>query len=241
MLIDEGALARSNGNWTASRDLASLAVPPRSRLCCRRAWMGWEERTARSWSAARWREPCSIVMPSRRLPRRVCGGGRPEPPDADPPRVRIPDRAELTGREAFRFRHQLIRDAAYQAIAKQSRAELHERYADWLESALGERLDEYRPILAYHLEQAARYRRELDAADPVLAGLARRAAGHLARPAPPRWTVETPRPRPTSCSVPSHWSMPIRHRALPWRLLAGEAMVTGATAEEANAFLKRQR
>ncbi len=34
-------------------------------------------------------------------------------------------------------------------------------YADWLESALGDRLDEYRPILAYHLEQAARYRREL--------------------------------------------------------------------------------
>ncbi|RPH36187.1 MAG: zinc-ribbon domain-containing protein, partial [Chloroflexi bacterium] len=28
MLIDDGALARTNGEWTASRDLASLAVPP---------------------------------------------------------------------------------------------------------------------------------------------------------------------------------------------------------------------
>src|SRR4029453_11116430 len=34
---------------------------------------------------------------------------------------------------AFRFRHQLIRDAAYDGIAKETRAALHERFADWLE------------------------------------------------------------------------------------------------------------
>ena len=85
----------------------------------------------------------------------------------------------MAGREAYRFRHQLIHDAAYQAIAKQSRAELHERFADWLESVLGDRLAEYRPIVGYHLEQAARYRRELDPADARLPALASRAADHL--------------------------------------------------------------
>ena len=92
----------------------------------------------------------------------------------------IPDRAELGGREAFRFRHQLIRDAAYQAIAKQSRADLHERFAEWMAVSLADRLDENRAILAYQIEQAARYRRELDATDPSLALLAERAGAQLA-------------------------------------------------------------
>src|SRR5207249_2478735 len=31
----------------------------------------------------------------------------------------------------FRFRHQLVRDAAYEALPKQERAQLHEAFADW--------------------------------------------------------------------------------------------------------------
>ncbi len=34
--------------------------------------------------------------------------------------------------EGFRFRHLLIRDAAYESLPKATRAELHERFADWL-------------------------------------------------------------------------------------------------------------
>ena len=45
-----------------------------------------------------------------------------------------PDRAEFAGEDAFRFRHLLIRDAAYQAMPKEQRADLHERFADWLEA-----------------------------------------------------------------------------------------------------------
>ena len=37
-------------------------------------------------------------------------------------------------RRRFRFRHQLIRDAAYEGMPKELRAELHERFADWLEA-----------------------------------------------------------------------------------------------------------
>jgi class 3 adenylate cyclase len=44
-----------------------------------------------------------------------------------------PDKAQVPGEDGFRFRHLLIRDAAYEALPKAARAELHERYARWLE------------------------------------------------------------------------------------------------------------
>jgi tetratricopeptide (TPR) repeat protein len=79
--------------------------------------------------------------------------------------------------EGFRFRHLLIRDAAYESLPKATRAELHERFADWL--ALHD-LVESDEIVGYHLEQAHGYRHELDATDPVLPELAMRAATRLA-------------------------------------------------------------
>jgi predicted ATPase len=60
----------------------------------------------------------------------------------------------------FRFRHQLIRDAAYDGISKERRATLHERFADWLEQhrATVPSVDE---LLGHHLESAVVFRREL--------------------------------------------------------------------------------
>jgi tetratricopeptide (TPR) repeat protein len=76
-----------------------------------------------------------------------------------------PDQASFAGDEAYRFRHLLIRDAAYQALAKQSRAELHERFAAWLERVASDRVAEFEEIIGYHLEQAYRYRQELGPPD----------------------------------------------------------------------------
>ena len=73
-----------------------------------------------------------------------------------------PDRPMLPGDDGFRFCHLLIRDAAYDALPKATRAELHERFADWLEQH-GADLVERDEILGYHLEQAYRYRTELGA------------------------------------------------------------------------------
>ena len=87
-----------------------------------------------------------------------------------------PARAQLAGDEAYRFRHLLIRDAAYDALPKAVRAELHQRFAVWLEER-GADLVELDEILGYHLEQAARYRQELGQAD---AELAERAGERLA-------------------------------------------------------------
>ena len=90
-----------------------------------------------------------------------------------------PDRAVIPGDDAFRFRHLLIRDTAYEGLPKAVRADLHERFADWLDANV--ELVEQDEIVGYHLERASRYRVELDAADSGSAGLARRAAERLGR------------------------------------------------------------
>jgi predicted ATPase len=77
---------------------------------------------------------------------------------------------------AYRFKHILVRDAAYGATTKKLRAALHERFADWLEQRVGDRVGEYHEILGYHLEAAYRYRLELGSPDETLAT---RAAHHL--------------------------------------------------------------
>ena len=86
-----------------------------------------------------------------------------------------PDRAQLAGDDGYRFRHLLIRDAAYDALPKAVRADLHTRFADWLEEH-GHALVERDEIVGYHLEQAARYQAELGQPDPELADRAADAA-----------------------------------------------------------------
>jgi class 3 adenylate cyclase/tetratricopeptide (TPR) repeat protein len=79
-----------------------------------------------------------------------------------------PDRPQLPREDAYRFRHLLIRDAAYDALPKATRADMHRRFADWLEEH-GQSLVELDEILGYHLEQAARYLDELGRPDPEVA------------------------------------------------------------------------
>ena len=81
-------------------------------------------------------------------------------------------------RGTYRFRHSLIRDAAYRSLSKELRAELHERFADWLEHG-----DENPPpeVVGHHVEQAYRYRVELGLLDDHAESLAGRAADLLSR------------------------------------------------------------
>ena len=95
-----------------------------------------------------------------------------------------PDPGQLLGEDGFRFRHLLIRDAAYEALPKSTRADLHQRFATWLEAHGAELLD-LDEIVGYHLERSYSYRTELGAPDdPLLAAAARRhltVGGHRAR------------------------------------------------------------
>jgi len=91
-----------------------------------------------------------------------------------------PDQALFHGDEGFRFNHILIRDAAYDSMPKQLRAELHERYAEWLERRADGNIAEYEEFVGYHLERSYRLRAELGQADSATEALALRAGRLLA-------------------------------------------------------------
>ena len=79
---------------------------------------------------------------------------------------------------AYRFRHALTREAAYDAIPKSLRVRLHSAAAERLAGEPdGEARDEQ---IGYHLEQAHRAVTDLGEVDPRTSGLGERAGTHLA-------------------------------------------------------------
>src|SRR6266536_3035943 len=92
-----------------------------------------------------------------------------------------PDQSRFPGDDGFRFNHILIRDAAYDSMPKQLRAELHERYADWLERRADGNVAEYEEFLGHHLEQSYRLRTALGQTDDHPRMVAARAGQLLAR------------------------------------------------------------
>jgi predicted ATPase len=90
-----------------------------------------------------------------------------------------PESSLIPGEDAFRYRHLLIREAAYGAMPKKLRAQLHERFADWLEGASTKSTFELDEILGYHLEQSVRFREELGQVDTAGRELAARAGVRL--------------------------------------------------------------
>jgi DNA-binding SARP family transcriptional activator/tetratricopeptide (TPR) repeat protein len=86
------------------------------------------------------------------------------------------DRPRFADEEAFRFDHALIREAAYAALPKRLRAELHERLAEWLEL----RADVPDEVIGHHLEQACRLPAELGPVGARERALGARAAEHFA-------------------------------------------------------------
>jgi class 3 adenylate cyclase/tetratricopeptide (TPR) repeat protein len=73
-------------------------------------------------------------------------------------------RASISGEQAYKFKHVLIREVAYSALAKSARADLHQGFAEWLAERAG---DELLEIRAFHLDQAATLLTELDGAAPA--------------------------------------------------------------------------
>jgi class 3 adenylate cyclase/tetratricopeptide (TPR) repeat protein len=81
--------------------------------------------------------------------------------------------------DAFRFVHLLVRDAAYEAIPKELRSELHQRFAAWIERKDEERGVQHEEIVGYHLEQAFQYLEELGPTNTRSRLLAEQAAERL--------------------------------------------------------------
>ena len=180
MLIDDGLLRFEEGEWRAAEDLENVTVPPTIHLllAARLDRLDAEERGAIERGSVEGKvfHSGAVTTLSQetlrpRVRSRLLALARKE--------LIRPDRTEFAGEDAFRFRHLLIRDAAYQAMPKEQRADLHERFADWLQEAASGRMAEYEEILAHHLEQAYRYRAQLGALDDRAVEVGRRAGRHL--------------------------------------------------------------
>jgi tetratricopeptide (TPR) repeat protein len=91
----------------------------------------------------------------------------------------VPAEPLFAGEDGFAFRHLLTRDVAYARIPKDARADLHVRYAEWLDAAARSREGEFDEIVGYHLEQASRLREELSPGDERAREVGERAAGRL--------------------------------------------------------------
>ncbi len=183
MLIDEGLLVRGSEGWLPPDgvDLGAVAVPPtiQALLAARLDRLDGTQRSVI--------ERASVV--GKEFWRGAVEEMSPEPERMAVPANLMtlvrkelirPGRSTLAGDDAFRFRHLLIRDAAYESMPKEHRADLHERFAAWLERVSGDRVADYDEILGYHLEQAVRYRREIGPLDRSSSPLGERAGARLA-------------------------------------------------------------
>src|SRR5262249_61877789 len=110
------------------------------------------------------------------------------------PELIEPDTSWFLGEPALLFHHALTRDAAYRRVLKGTRAELHGRCADWIESKAGEALEQQETI-GWHLEPAHEHLRELGPIDAHGRALGARASRHLA----PAGRRPTACPRPARC------------------------------------------
>ncbi|HEY7754922.1 MAG TPA: adenylate/guanylate cyclase domain-containing protein [Actinomycetota bacterium] len=182
MLVDDGLLDRDpEGRWRLVSDLGAFEIPPTisALLSARLDRLGPAERAVV--------ERGSVIG-------QIFFRGAVE--DLSPPELRSevgsslgrlvskelvgPHESSFAGQEAFRFMHQLIRDAAYHAILKRARAELHERFVDWLEAVAPDRVLEFEEIRGYHLEEAYLILVQLAAADEHAVEVGRRGSRYLA-------------------------------------------------------------
>ncbi|MGI9111580.1 MAG: BTAD domain-containing putative transcriptional regulator [Gaiellaceae bacterium] len=166
LLLEEDLIRIDDGCWSAAGELRELPVPPSIQvlLAARLDLLPREERQVLERAAVegqRFRRS-AVERLSEESSARIAGA------------LGALVRKELVrpaGDDEFRFRHLLIRDAAYEALPKQLRGDLHERLARWLDER-----EEENELVGYHLEQAARYRSELGRADR---GLTEEAAARL--------------------------------------------------------------
>ncbi|MEA2508251.1 MAG: hypothetical protein QOG21_333 [Actinomycetota bacterium] len=180
MLVDDGLLEQTDGRWVARSDLSTIALPAtiHALVAARLDLLESKERQVIERAAvagevfhsgAIWDLASDALRPY--ISNRVLSLVRKE--------LVRPVPADFVGEEAYRFRHHLILEVAYEGMPKEERAQLHERFATWLEKISGERVDEYEAILGHHLEEAYRYRCELGPVDGDARELGARAAALL--------------------------------------------------------------
>jgi class 3 adenylate cyclase/tetratricopeptide (TPR) repeat protein len=181
MLVDDGLLAREDGMWTARGDLSHIGAPDtvQAVIAARLDRLDEAERATLQrasvagevfwWGAV---SDLSGDDPATEVGRSLQTLVRKE--------LIRPEPSIFAGEDAFRFGHLLIRDVAYESLPKRVRADLHARFASWIERRAGERAAEQEEIVGYHAERAYRYLAELGPMDERGIALAALAAQRLA-------------------------------------------------------------
>jgi class 3 adenylate cyclase/tetratricopeptide (TPR) repeat protein len=173
MLIDDGVLARDADGWRLQRTVEEIRIPPtiEAILAARLDRLSEGERDVVEGAAVVGKEfnvtdiQTLGTEDSETLNRTISA---------------LIDKqliAAAAGAPSdYHFHHMLVRDAAYAAMPKRRRADLHERFADFIESSPGGRRGgPYGEIAGEHLERACLLRRELGAGDREVGDLAHRA------------------------------------------------------------------
>jgi predicted ATPase/DNA-binding SARP family transcriptional activator len=177
MLIDDGQLRLEDGSWTTAGDLASVRVPSSIQLLIAARL---DRLQPTDLSVLECAAVAGVVFQAEAVEAMLDG-------ESDSGSVATAVRSLVAkglvrptttrGRgEAYRFRHLLIRDAAYSAIPKEARGRLHEQFAHFVEQTASDRLVELEEVLGHHLEQAYRLLADIGRPDPYLAA---DAAGRL--------------------------------------------------------------
>jgi predicted ATPase len=180
MLVEEGGLRRDGDRWVLPGSALRVSTPPSlaALLAAKLDRLPPDERAVLVYASVIGKVfstgELEALLPSAHVL------------DLDGTLGRLRDRELIRpahgaepGGAPYEFLHLLVRDSAYESLPKATRADLHERFAAWLETSLGPRAEEYQEIVGYHLGQAHRYLRELGSQDPRLDELAAHAAERL--------------------------------------------------------------
>ncbi len=180
MLVDDGALTRRGDTWVAGATLADLTMPPtiHALLAARIERLRSDDRIVLERAAVVGRRFSRSAV-ARLLPAEIAVDLDQRLDALRRAELIEPDTATFLGEPAVRFHHALIRDAAYRRLLKETRALLHARLADWLESRVAGSV-ELAETIGWHLEQAHNCLRELGPVDEAGRMLGVRAARHLA-------------------------------------------------------------
>ena len=154
----------ADGPWTVDLSrLRDLAVPPTLAgvLQARLDSLPSDERTALQLASVVgrtfWDDAVASLLASDGQPHgdvgpaldRVCGREL----------VWRSERSSFSGCLEFRFKHALLRDAAYETVLLRERGVLHAAAATWMERRAGGRIDEHLAPIAEHLVLAGEHRR----------------------------------------------------------------------------------
>jgi class 3 adenylate cyclase/tetratricopeptide (TPR) repeat protein len=180
MLVDQGVLTIRGSDWALTGDLADFGRPEtvHAVISARLDRLDPGEKAALQtasimgevfwWSAiADLSDDATPIDVARRLQALVRKD------------LIRPDPSTFFSEDAFRFGHLLIRDVAYASLPKKARADVHERFARWVEERAKQRPGEFDEIIGYHAEMASRYLTELGRSDEKASALADVAATRL--------------------------------------------------------------